>query len=337
MKWRCPIGSIVAAGLLLTWSALPSLAEASVCTGNDLIADMRAHDAATYAALRVEADAIPTNHGLLWKIEPPSGAAPSYLFGTVHVTDPRVHALRPSVQAALDNASTIIVESTEALTTDEVAKHMFKVARLLVLPGTQTLDDVIPAAELARVKAFYDKEDGYEAHFKYRPYMLAIALSFAPCELARQKQGFPSLDSAIAATAGKSQAKLVGLETMVEQFTAMSDMPMPQQVDMLMQAIELRPQIDDYKEALIRLYLAQETGLLLAWSRATTVEHGDQATWDSFKNLLIDTRNKRMAERALPVLDGGNAFMAVGALHLPGETGLVNLLRARGYKVTAID
>lgn len=336
MTRRFRIGAIITAGFLLAWSALPSWAEAPVCTGNDLIADMRAKDPNAYAALRAEADATPNNHGLLWKIEPPGGAAPSYLFGTVHVTDPRVHALKVPVQAALDNATTLIIESTEAVNKAEVARHIFSVASLMVLPGEQTLADVIPAADLAKVKDYYNGQGGFAAQSKFRPYMLAISLSFAPCELARQAEGFESLDADIAATALGDGKTVVGLETLLDQFTSMSDMPMPQQVDMLMQAIELRPQVDDYKETLIGLYLAQETGLLLAWSRATTVEHGDQATWDSFKNLLIDTRNKRMAERAVPILDEGNAFMAVGALHLPGETGLVELLRKAGYKVTPV-
>ena len=315
----------------------PALAEAPACTGKDLLAAMRQSDPAAYATLRTEADAILNNHGLFWKIEPPNGAAPSHLFGTVHVTDPRVHDLRATVKAALDKAATVIVESTEALTAADMAKNMFKVAGLMVLPGTQTLDEIIPPDDLAAVKAFYKAEGGYEAHFKYRPYMLAMTLSYAPCEVARQTEGLPSLDAAIATKYKSSDAKLAGLETLLEQFTSMSDMPMPDQVDWLLQAIKLRSEIDDFTETLIRLYLAQETGMLLAWSRDMTIRHGNEATWESFKSLLLDTRNQRMAERALPFIDDGNAFIAVGALHLPGDTGLVQLLRDRGYKVTAVD
>jgi uncharacterized protein YbaP (TraB family) len=245
--------------------------------------------------------------------------------------------LRAAVEAALDASSTVIVESTEALTATDLAKNMFKVASLMVLPGAQTLDDLLPPGDLAAVKTFYDGEGGYEAHFKYRPYMLAMMLSYAPCEVARQAEGLPSLDAAIATTYRPDDAKLAGLETLVEQFTSMSDMPMPDQVDWLLQAIRLRSWIDDFTETLVRLYLAQDTGMLLAWSRDMTLEYATEATWNSFKSLLIDTRNERMADRAIPFIEMGNAFIAVGALHLPGETGLVQLLRARGYKVTAVD
>ena len=43
-----------------------------------------------------------------------------------------------------------------------------------------------------------------------------------------------------------------------------------------------------------------------------------------------------MAERAAPILAGGNVFIAVGALHLPGNEGLIELLRKQGFTLTAV-
>ncbi len=50
---------------------------------------------------------------------------------------------------------------------------------------------------------------------------------------------------------------------------------------------------------------------------------------------MINARNKLMAERAEPILARGNAFIAVGGLHLPGNEGLVEKFRQAGYTVTA--
>ena len=52
---------------------------------------------------------------------------------------------------------------------------------------------------------------------------------------------------------------------------------------------------------------------------------------------MVTSRNKVMVERAEPILAKGNAFMAVGALHLPGAEGLVEDFRKAGYTVTAAD
>ncbi|MBI3774645.1 MAG: TraB/GumN family protein [Gammaproteobacteria bacterium] len=51
---------------------------------------------------------------------------------------------------------------------------------------------------------------------------------------------------------------------------------------------------------------------------------------------LIDARNLRMLERMAPRLKEGKAFVAVGALHLPGDHGLLRLLEKAGYHVSAM-
>jgi uncharacterized protein YbaP (TraB family) len=55
------------------------------------------------------------------------------------------------------------------------------------------------------------------------------------------------------------------------------------------------------------------------------------------ENLLIHDRNLRMRDRLLPLLTKGGSFVAVGAMHLIGQDGLVELLSAAGYTVTRID
>ena len=63
----------------------------------------------------------------------------------------------------------------------------------------------------------------------------------------------------------------------------------------------------------------------------------DENAYADFMRLIVDKRNHTMAERAQPLIEKGKVFIAVGALHLPGEEGLVELLRERGYRVTAVQ
>jgi uncharacterized protein YbaP (TraB family) len=62
----------------------------------------------------------------------------------------------------------------------------------------------------------------------------------------------------------------------------------------------------------------------------------DNAIIDRFIDELVIKRNKRMAERMQKVLKKGNAFIAIGALHLPGEMGVLRLLEKQGYRVSMV-
>ena len=52
---------------------------------------------------------------------------------------------------------------------------------------------------------------------------------------------------------------------------------------------------------------------------------------------MVTARNTVMVDNAEPILADGSAFIAVGALHLPGEGGLIELFRKHGYSVTAVN
>src|SRR5437870_2156489 len=91
-----------------------ALAEAPVCAGTDLLASLAKSDPATFNKVETEAAAVPNGKGLLWKLEK-SGEKPSFLFGTMHMTDARVTTLPTAAQKAYAGADTIIIETTDAL------------------------------------------------------------------------------------------------------------------------------------------------------------------------------------------------------------------------------
>ena len=65
----------------------------------------------------------------------------------------------------------------------------------------------------------------------------------------------------------------------------------------------------------------------------TTISKKDQ---EIFKDILMTKRNLRMSERALPLIEQGNSFIAIGAAHLVDDSGLVEQLRKQGYQVSPI-
>jgi hypothetical protein len=114
--------------------------------------------------------------------------------------------------------------------------------------------------------------------------------------------------------------------------------PEADQVELLKAAISGYDRIDDLLETTVQLYLARRIGAIwpLQLALAERAGVGPEA-FVSLEQNLLGNRNLGMRERAQPHLAEGGAFIAVGALHLPGPQGLVALLREAGYIVTPVE
>src|SRR5690606_27342316 len=84
------------------------------CTGTNLLAEIKREDPERLASIRTEAASIPNGSGLLWRVSR-EGIADSYLFGTMHMADPRVVSLPAAAQAAFNASSTVVIETTDIL------------------------------------------------------------------------------------------------------------------------------------------------------------------------------------------------------------------------------
>jgi hypothetical protein len=97
----------------------------------------------------------------------------------------------------------------------------------------------------------------------------------------------------------------------------------------------------DYKQypqlfrQLIDAYLERDLEALVEISEQEMAS-SDKALQERFMQALVEERNRRMAERLLPLLEKGGIFAAVGALHLAGEEGIIALLRKQGMGVTPV-
>jgi uncharacterized protein len=114
--------------------------------------------------------------------------------------------------------------------------------------------------------------------------------------------------------------------------------PEDQQVAMLKVGLKYIDRSDDIMETLVQMYVKRQVGAAMPFQLALAAENGVPASaFDGFQKTLLVDRNVKMRDAATPMLEKGNVFIAVGALHLPGETGLVSLLRERGYTVTPVE
>ena len=323
--------------LVVALGAARASAEDPGCGGHDLIAEMARSDPSRLDALRKEAAATENGKGLLWKIEQP-GRKPSYLFGTMHLTDPRVLKLSDVAQSAYSGADTVVIETDEVLDPKAPMAILAERPDLMMFTDNTTLDKLIPKDKVEAVKAaLIQRGISLAAVNRMRPWMLTSMLAMPACELARTKSGTAFLDIKLARDARASGKKVAGLETMKDQLGAMASLPMQFHIDGLIETLALGPNLPDVFETMTVLYTQGDIGMIFPLMRSVSpggVESG--SNYAAFEETMVNARNRVMADRAVPLIDQGNVFIAIGALHLPGKEGLVALLQAKGYRVTAL-
>lgn len=324
--------------LVLGLATRTARAEEVACTGKDMLAALQQDDPALLTSIAAEADKTENGRGLLWKVEK-GGAAPSYLFGTMHVTDPRVTSLPPAAQAAYDAAGTVVIETTDVLDQAKMMAAMMQQPELTMFTDGTTLSSLIPADEVDDVnKALEARGIPPYSVSKMKPWIISTMVALPACEMKRKADGVPVLDVKLGQDAQAKGKKLEGLETAAEQLEAMASLPMALHIQGLVDTLKLSDRMDDVIETMVVLYTRGDTGMFWPLFRAVLPSGGDDASgYAAFEQTMVTARNKTMAERAEPMLAAGNAFIAVGAMHLPGPDGLVSLLRKDGFTVTRAD
>ena len=325
--------------LVFTLFSAPAKAEDLTCGARDLVGELKTSDPAAYAKLRAEGDKIRNSGYRFWKLEK-DGQAPDWLLGTMHLSDPRVTNLPKAAQAAFDAASTVILESDEILDQKAAAMKLFAKPDLMMFGGTQTITDYLsPDDRKVLEKGLMDRGIPLLSVVKMKPYIIASMVSLSTCELSRKANGMPFLDMKLAVDAQAAGKEVKGVETLQEQIEAMASLPMDFHVRALVSTARYPQYTADMMETMLQLYLDGQIGLVFPAGAyfAPEKNSGDFKDIAMFEEKLITQRNHHMADRADPMLAKGNVFMAVGALHLVGDQGVVELLRQKGYTATPIE
>jgi len=252
---------------------------------------------------------------------------PSYVFGTMHSTDPEILELPTPAARAFGDSTRLILE---LVFRPELESRMHEA---MLLGDGRTLTEIIGPelfSRLMRRAALYGLPVGQMNRMK--PWAAGLVLSLPVDELDRGASGAIALDCALQQAADARGIPAFGLETMDEQITAFSDQSEEDQIASLRMTIELNPQIDALFTEMKKAYLAGDLDYL--HTMAETVASGtDDRLARQFEERFIGLRNRRMANRMARHVKLGAAFIAIGALHLSGEDGVLKLLEKRGYKI----
>lgn len=305
------------------------------CTGKNLMIGL---DPAVAEKIEAEAAKTINGRGVLWKIEK-AGLKPSWLLGTMHMTDPRVTDLTPPAKAAFDGSSTVVIETTDILDQAKMMGQLGSEPGLMMFTDGSSLTDNMSPEDAEALKAGLGKRGiPVSSVAKMKPWMLLAMVALPACEMARRAKGAPVLDAKLALDAKKDGKQLLGLETAAEQLRAMASLPMEFHIRGLVDTLKLGDTSDDVLETMIVLYEQEDVGKFWPLFSATLGEAGGTGEeYAEFEQTMVIKRNEVMASRSDPILAKGGAFIAVGALHLPGPEGVIEKLKSRDYAVTRAE
>lgn len=314
----------------------PGISETEACSRRSLLEVAEERSPGVRRRILEAAGRSPNAGAVFFRIDG-NDRPPSYIYGTVHVSDERLQVLPPAVDEALRTAKVVILERGD-VPEQAVRSVMPLAARLMIMPRNQALDSLISEDEM-KVVTDAVKAAGLAPEFAriLRPWAATLFLAGSLCERRRFEAGLRPLDFRIMDTARDSGIRIVGLEKIVEQYESLAEIPDDVQVAWLRSSIKLFENIDDMSETTVALYLERKIEAIWYLTVALTEDVG--MTDDMMRRMrrsLVDKRNRRMMERAREFLASGGAFVAVGATHLSGTDGLVEQIEMSGLTVTPI-
>jgi uncharacterized protein len=259
---------------------------------------------------------------LLWRAE--VGGSVLHLLGSVHVARPELYPLDARIERAFAASDVLVLELDLDQTAQfKAAQHMIEAGRL---PAGKRLADVV-APETWRLfeQTQARRGQGIFGLRGFRPWFVALTLTTQALEAA----GFSAehgIDEHFRARAA-GQKRIIALETVDEQLALFTGLSAETEETMLRQTLE---ELDDYGAELDSAFRAWTSGdsksideLLIRPMRKTYPELFEQ---------LFTARNRRMTAKLLQLTAEapGRYFVVVGAGHLIGKDGVVDLLRVQG-------
>jgi len=259
--------------------------------------------------------------GLLWEVGR-KGAPQSHVFGTIHVADPRLEALPEPVAAAFARAASLMLE----FVSDDYASERFLEAAMFT--DRQTLQEKIGAEDFERVMAQL-APIGLSREFVSRLKPWGVLLNLRD----PRRAGGEAPDARLAAQARARRMPVFRIEGVEEQIFTFDEMPMEAQVALLKHSLAHRDELLELAERTLDAYLARDLGAIWRLREQFIARHAGVATYQAaLTKRVIHDRNVVMAFRMQRELRRGNAFVALGALHLYGEKGVLALLEQDGWR-----
>lgn len=334
-----PIPAVLLALSLLTQPAL-----AQDCVGRNLFETMAPE---RLAELRAATDAVPYHHGLFWQAD--KGNMRITLIGTYHFADPRHDITMAAFGPLIDDAGLLMVEAGPAEEA-RLAEAMKTDPSLIVDISGPTLPERLSDQEWKSLSAALEQRNlPAVVASRLRPWYVAVMLGISPCMLriVEERGDAGGLDRLLTDRAEAADVPIRALEPWDTLFTLFDGMSAREEEDMIRAAMPAAGHADDHTVTLTDAYFNGDSWMIWEFSRFDAYDSSGlgRAEVDQQMRLaqekLMDQRNARwiapLEGAAAEAAGQGKGIVAgFGALHLPGENGVLRLLERDGWTIRPI-
>ena len=268
------------------------------------------------------------NNTLLWKISGNGLEKSSYLFGTVHMICKEDAYLSTNLMSAIAKADRVYLE----LDMDNLFEMVGAMMKMKMNNDT-TLADLLTRDEYQKTKEYFEAKVSmlpFSVLETYKPLVASSLLMESTVACDQQV----AMEQLVMEEAKKNGKRIDGLETMAYQMSIFDSIPYKVQAQELFKSIASGDKESDsdkeYKE-LIKAYKEQDLNKL-----GQMISKSDQGMMQ-YEDILLNNRNRNWVAKLKTILKDKSLVIAVGAGHLPGDKGLINLLRKEGYTVTPVE
>ncbi|MDE3251296.1 MAG: TraB/GumN family protein [Bacteroidota bacterium] len=258
---------------------------------------------------------------LLWEISSGNNHPSSYLFGTFHL----MCKDQFTISTILEDKIRSVKQFYGELKMDDPNLQQEMMSKMQL--RDQTLQDLIGAEAYPEIRQKFETLTHMPLlafdHFKPFFCLSLLALQSVNCQQITQPE------TELMGIAGKYQIPIKGLETVEDQLSALDKEPMADQIQSLKRTVLNFDSVKTMMHTLTQVYLKRNIDTLYRFMQ-------DSGLSEDFETVLLKNRNENWIPVMVQAMKTENCFFAVGAGHLGGKDGLIQLLRTKGYRVTPV-
>lgn len=335
--------TVIRTALAAAFLGLTAQGAQAVCTGQNLFETMPPE---RRAAIEEAGRDIPFRRGILYQAQ--RDDARITLVGTYHFADPRHQPMVDRLAPVIADAAALMVEAgpeeqarlTEALTADPT---------LMVAPDGPTLRERLSDDDWQALSdAMTDRGTPPVVAARMRPWYVALMLGISPCMVRAMAETGEAggLDHLLMDQAEATGTPIRALEPWDTMFQLFAGLTPEEELDMIRSSLPAAAYADDYAVTLTDAYFQGDVWTIWEFGRQDAYANSgmERAEVDRQMALaqtrLMDDRNRAWIEPLIEAAeDAGDQGIvaAFGALHLPGEAGVLALLQDRGFAITPLE